>query len=98
VKERKGEIAALDKAAFRLRQLLRGKEVEQGEIPGAEIPSVKPRKSGTITEITLKAGGREVKTTPEQLRAGLDELKRRKRSTGAIDSRSAELERERREP
>ncbi len=44
VKERKGEISALAKAAFRLRRLLSGHEAEQTEIPGSEIPVVKGRR------------------------------------------------------
>jgi hypothetical protein len=58
VKERKGEIAALEKGAFRLRRLLAGKTEEQTEIPGAEVPQVAPRKG--ITSMTVSVGGREV--------------------------------------
>ncbi len=43
MKERKGEIATLQKAVFRLRHLLDGTEPEQTEIPGSEIPSVRGR-------------------------------------------------------
>ncbi|WP_242394825.1 hypothetical protein [Anaeromyxobacter oryzisoli] len=45
MKARKGEIATLQKAAYRLRMLLDGKESEQTEIPGAEIPSVRERET-----------------------------------------------------
>jgi hypothetical protein len=55
-KERKGEIATLDKAAFRLRRLLGGKEDDQLEVPGAEIPHPKPR----ATSMSVSIGGKEV--------------------------------------
>lgn len=42
--ERKGEIASLKKAAYRLRLLLEGQDAEQLEVPGSEVPSV--RRSG----------------------------------------------------
>lgn len=44
-KERKGEIASLKKAAYRLRLMLDGKEAEQLEVPGSEVPQVRGRKS-----------------------------------------------------
>ena len=42
-KERKDELAALEKAAYRLRRMLKGEESEQTEIPGSEIPHVLSR-------------------------------------------------------
>jgi hypothetical protein len=41
LKERKGEIAALEKAAYRLRLMLKG-HGDQAQIPGAELPSIRP--------------------------------------------------------
>jgi hypothetical protein len=77
VKERKGEIAALEKGAFRLRRLLAGKTEEQTEIPGAEVPQVAPRKG--VTAITLTTGdGKAITATPERMSAAIDEINRRK--------------------
>jgi hypothetical protein len=56
VKERKGEIAALKKGAFRLRRLLAGREDDQLEVPGAEVPHVKPRPGTT----TISFDGKDV--------------------------------------
>jgi hypothetical protein len=56
VTERKGEIATLDKAAFRLRRLLGGKTDDQLEVPGAEIPHPKPR----ATSMSVSIGGKEI--------------------------------------
>jgi hypothetical protein len=66
VKDRRGEIASLKKAAYRLRRLLAGREDEQTEIPGAEIPQVKPR----ITSMTVSVGGKkvtEIAGSPEEI-------------------------------
>jgi hypothetical protein len=70
-KERKGEIATLDKAAFRLRRLLGGKEDDQLEVPGAEIPHPRPRMSRTAA--LAVAGG--VPASAEQKREALETLK-----------------------
>jgi hypothetical protein len=62
-KERKGEIATLDKAAFRLRRLLGGKTDDQLEVPGAEIPHPKPRRGAA--EVEIRAGEKRVTLTAE---------------------------------
>ncbi len=70
-KERKGEIASLEKAAFRLRRLLAGREEDQTEIPGAEIPQVRPR----ISSMSVHIGGEKVTTiegTPEEITEKLE--------------------------
>jgi hypothetical protein len=80
MKERKGEIATLEKAAFRLRRLLAGRAEEQTEIPGAEIPQVAPRKG--VTSMTVSVGGREVSKiegTPGEI---VDRLERAGRGRG----------------
>jgi hypothetical protein len=78
-KERKGEIATHEKAVFRLRRLLSGKEVEQLEVPGAELPSVAPRKD------LEKAVAQAKRTKDEVLEDIHAELDRRKGTkAGAI--------------
>src|SRR6266545_4077548 len=72
-KQRKGEIAQHEKAAFRLRRLLSGKEVEQLEVPGAEVPSVKPpREKGFKVEDPkayefTRDGAKGTKPEPDEL-------------------------------
>lgn len=87
-KERKEEIQEHQGAIIRLRNLLSGKRSEQIEIPGAEIPAVKPR--DLLITLTT-SDGKTVTATSTQMRAALDKVNRSRASKAGIEWADVEI-------